>query len=123
MADRLLSARRVSVAVGVLLLAQPVAAQTGIDFLRSGVCGNRGATLLAAAWAGFTIYFAVFGLYRVVTGMSKTGSSDPSVQTEGRERIKGSGWSFGSAFVLLSAERVLAFIGIPVFSCINLGIM
>lgn len=120
--DRRLSARLLSGAVGLLLIAQPVAAQTGIDFLRGGVCNGRTATLIAAALAATTIYFAAFALYRWGTGIQMIGSSDPNEQTEGKTRIKGGFYSFGAAILILSAERILAFIGISIPSCINLGI-
>lgn len=112
---------------GVLLIAgalliQPVAGQTGIDLLRNNFCSSQGAQLIAAAWAAGVIYYGGFGIFRGVTGTSKIGSSDPSEQTEGKERIKGAMWSFGAAILLLSAERILAFVGIPVFECVNLGI-
>lgn len=109
-------------AVGTsILVVEPVAAQTGIDLLREGVCGGQGAQLLAAVWAAGVVYYGGFGIFRLVTGASKFGSSDPSEQTEGKERIKGAGWSIGAALLLLSAERILAFVGIPMLECINLG--
>lgn len=121
MADRRVTSRLLSGAVGLLLIVQPVAAQTGIDMLRQGICGSQGGELLAAAWAAGVFILGGIGIYRAVTGGSKFGSSDPSEQTEGKERVKGAGWSFGAAVLLLSAERLLAFIGIPLFQCVTLG--
>lgn len=118
--DRVTS-RVLSGAMGVLLLVQPVVAQTGIDMLRQGICDSQGGQLLAAAWAAGVFILGGIGIYRAVTGGSKFGSSDPSEQTEGKERIKGAGWSFGAAVLLLSAERILAFLGIPLFECVTLG--
>ncbi len=121
MADRRVTSRLLSGAVALLLIVQPVAAQTGIDMLRQGICGSQGGELLAAGWAAGVFILGGIGIYRAVTGGSKFGSSDPSEQTEGKERVKGAGWSFGAAVLLLSAERLLAFIGIPLFQCVTLG--
>lgn len=117
------SARLLSGALGVLLIAQPVAAQTGADLLRQGVCGTKAASMIAAVWGGGVVFLGAYGLYRAASGMWKLGNSDPSEVTEGRERIKGAGWAFGASLFLLGGERVLAFLGIPILECINVGFL
>lgn len=109
--------------MGVLLFAQPVAAQSGAEMLRSGVCGTRVAPMVGAVWGAGVLIFAAYGVYRGVTGISKMGGSDPGEVTEGRERVKGAFYSFGASLLLLSSERVLAFVGIPLLDCINLGFL
>lgn len=123
MASRRVASRLLSGAVGVLVFAQPVAAQSGAELLRSGVCGTRVAPMVGAVWGGGVLVLAAYGLYRGTTGMSKMGGSDPSEVTEGRERVKGAFYSFGASLLLLGAERLLAFIGIPLLECINLGFL
>ncbi len=119
----MIPARLLSGAVGVLLLAQPVAAQSGAEILRDGVCGTRVAPMVGAVWGAGVLVLAAYGVYRGTTGLSKMGDSDPSEVTEGRERVKGAFYSFGASLMLLSAERVLAFVGIPLLECINLGFL
>ncbi len=105
-----------------VLVAQPVAAQSGIEFLQNGICGSMAAQLIGAVWAGAVLYFGAYKfLYRAVQGFDMFKSPDPNKQNDGKELIKGSVWSLGAALLLAGGERVLAFVGIPMIECINLG--
>lgn len=106
--------------LAVLLFAEPVAAQTGIDMLRDGVCGTQGGQLIVAAWAGFVLFLVAEGIFHFVMGLRKAGKVDPSKTKEGREEAKGSGLYFLGAMIVFSAERVFAFLGIPFLDCIRL---
>lgn len=121
-----LNDRWISIGARVLmagvLVAQPAAAQTGIEFLQEGFCGGLAAQLVGAVWAGAVLYYGVYKfLYRATQGLDKFQSTDPTEQNDGKELIKGSVWSLGAALLLASGERVLAFIGIPMLECVNLG--
>ncbi|MFC6964471.1 hypothetical protein [Halocatena marina] len=59
MVDRRIPTRLLSGALGVLLIAQPVAAQTGLDLLQQGFCGTKFATLFAAAWGGGVVFLGI----------------------------------------------------------------
>ncbi|WP_330633801.1 hypothetical protein [Halocatena halophila] len=108
--------------IGAVTVIEPVAAQqTGIGLLRDGVCGSKAAPLITAAWAAGVMWFGGKGLIRLSSGLSDIRGVDSSKVAAGRQKLVGSFPAFGASLVLLSAERLLAYIGIPLFDCIRLS--
>lgn len=118
--DLRLSPRLLSGAVGVLLLAQPVVAQSSSELLNKGVCQTRAGSLIGMAWGAFILLLAGTAMYSFANGMRKMNSTDTTKITEGRQLVKGSGYSIIGALVLLAGERVFAFLGLPFLECITL---
>lgn len=117
--------RRVSAICSVtagMLLVQPVAAQTGIDLFRQGFCGTRVASMVGAVWIGGVFFLGAYAIYRVVHGLKQMSAPDSSTKIEGRQEVKGSFYAFLGTALLLSAERVLAWIGVTSLDCLNLAL-
>lgn len=104
----------------MLLFAQPVVAQSSDEMLHGGVCQTKAGPIIGAAWGGFILFLAATALFIFADGMRNMGSADSTKKTKGRKKVKGSGYPLFGALVLLSGERVFAFLGLPFLSCITL---
>ncbi len=111
------------VAVGIVLLAEPVAAQTGIDMARGAVCDTQAANIIGAVWVLSVLGLPLYGVYRIANGMRKMSTPNATKKKEGREEVTASVWSFAAAVVLLSIERVFAFLGITLFDCVSFSLV
>lgn len=118
--DRRVSAGLLSGATSVLLSVQPVVAQSSSEMLNSGVCQTKAGSLIGMAWGAFILLLAGTAMFSFANGMRNMNSTDTSKITKGRQMVKGSGYSIIGALVLLSGERVFAFLGLPFLECITL---
>lgn len=115
--------RLLSGAMGMLLLAQPAVAQSsGAELVTEEVCTGRGAELISAGWIIIALVLGGLVLLQLVNGGRKVSSTDSSKQVDGREQLRRSPWAVGALALWLSAERFLAFLGIPLFSCVELSL-
>lgn len=110
-------------AVGTVLLVEPVTAQTGIEMARGAVCDTQGANIVGAMWVLGVLGLPLYGVYRIVNGMRKMSTPNSQKKKEGREEVTASVWSFAAAVVLLSIERVFAFLGITLYDCISFSLV
>lgn len=109
----------VTVTAGFVVFVEPVAAQTGLDLAKNAVCDTQAANIIGAVWVLGVLGLPLYGVYRVANGMRKMSTHDSAKKKEGREEVTASGWSFAAAIVLLSIERVFAFLGISLFECVS----
>lgn len=112
-----------AVMAGAVLFVEPVAAQTGLELARDAVCGTRAANIIGAAWVLGVLALPLYGVYRIANGMRKMSTHDAAKKKEGREEVTASVWSFAAAVVLLSIERVFAFLGITLFECVSFSLV